>query len=80
MGTAATAGAAGPFRDYGPDGAAGGLSRSTPLQADDTTTRPSGSGPTRQTYARDSEPDYFLWPTRHGPGIYYLIIAAVFFM
>ena len=26
-------------RDYGPDGAAGGLSRSTPRRADDTTTR-----------------------------------------
>ena len=31
-------------RDYGPDGAAGGLSRSTPRRADDTTTRPSGAG------------------------------------
>ena len=45
MGTAAaSAGAAGPFRDYGPDGAASELSRSTPRQADDTTTRPSGAG------------------------------------
>ena len=34
--------AAVPFGDYGPDGAADGLSRSTPRQADDTTTRPSG--------------------------------------
>ena len=37
-----SAGAAGPAqdlpRDYGPDGAAGGLSRSTPRLADDTTT------------------------------------------
>ena len=42
MGTAAaSAGAAGPFRDYWPDEAAGGLSRSTPRQADDTTTLPS---------------------------------------
>ena len=62
MGTAAAiAGAAGPYRDYGPDGAADGLSRSTPRYADDTTTRPSGSGPTRQSDARDSEPDYLLW-------------------
>ena len=30
--------------DYWPDGAAGGLSRSTPRQADDATTRPSGAG------------------------------------
>ena len=65
---AASAGAAGPFRDYGPDGEAGGLSRSTPRQADDTTTRPNGSGPTRQSDVRDSESDYLLRPTRHGPG------------
>ncbi len=34
----------GPFRDYGPDGAADGLSRSlsTLRRADDTATRPSG--------------------------------------
>ncbi len=52
--TAAPAGAAVPFRDCGPDGAADGLSRSTPLHADNTTTRPSGSGQTRQSNARDS--------------------------
>ena len=42
MGTAvASAGAAGPSEGlrYGPDRAAGGLSRSTPRRADDTTTR-----------------------------------------
>ena len=43
------------------DGAADGLSRihCTPRQADDTTTRPSesGSGSTRQSDVRDSEPD-----------------------
>ena len=45
MGTAAaSAGAQDLPRDYGPDGAAGGLSRSTPRQADDATTRPSGAG------------------------------------
>ena len=39
MGTAAaSAGAAGPSEGLGPDGAAGGLSRSTPRRADDTTT------------------------------------------
>ena len=27
-----------------------------------------GSGPTRQSDDRDSEPDYLLRPTRHGPG------------
>jgi hypothetical protein len=69
MGTAAaSAGAAGPSRDYGLDGAADGLSRSTPRHADDTTKRPSGSGPTRESDARDSEPDYLLRPTRQGPG------------
>ena len=31
-------------RDYRPDGAAGGLSRSTPRRADHATTRPSGAG------------------------------------
>ena len=61
-------------RDYGPDGAAGGLSRSTPRQVDDTTTRPSGSGPTRQSDDRDSEPDCLLRPTRHGPGSSDLIV------
>ncbi len=49
-------------RDYGQDGAVDGLGRSTPLHADDTDTRTqaSRSGPTRQSYARDSEPDYSL--------------------
>ena len=30
-----------------------------------------GSGPTRQSDDRDSEPDYLLHPTRHGPGLIY---------
>ena len=30
-----------------------------------------GSGPTRQSDDRDSEPDYLLRPTRHGPGTIY---------
>ena len=30
-----------------------------------------GSGPTRQSDDRDSEPDYLLCPTRHGPGTIY---------
>ena len=74
MGTAtASAGAAGPFRDYWQDGAADGLSRSTPRQADYTTTRPSGSGLTRQSDALDSEPDYLLRPTRHGQGTFIIV-------
>ena len=68
-------------RDYGPDGAAGGLSRSTPRQADDATTRPTGAGrhvsPMRGTRSQ-SLPDYLLRPTRHGPGGTLLIIAHFF--
>ena len=30
-----------------------------------------GSGPTRQSDDRDSEPDYLLCPTMHGPGTIY---------
>ena len=30
-----------------------------------------GSEPTRQSVDRDSEPDYLLCPTRHGPGTIY---------
>ncbi len=44
-----SAGAAVPFRDYGPDGSAGWLCRSTPRQADESNTRPCGSGPTHQS-------------------------------
>ncbi len=63
MGTAAAStGAAGPFRDYGPDEPADGLSQGTLRHADDMTTRPSGSGPTRQSDSRDSEPVYMPWP------------------
>ena len=89
MGTAAaSAGAALPPqdlpRDYGPDGAAGGLSRSTQRRADDTTTRrwhtTFGSGPTRQSDDRDSEPDYLLCPTRHGPGTIYNSGKGFFFL
>ena len=59
MGTAAaTARAAVPSRDYGPDRAAGGLRRSTLWKADDTTKRPSASWPTRQSDARVSEPRF----------------------
>ena len=79
MGTAAAAaGAVGPFRDYGPNEAAGGLSRRTARHADDTTKRPFGSWPNRQSDARDSEPDYLLWPPRHGPGTF-IIVAKICF-
>ena len=66
-------------RDYGPDGAAGGLSRSTLRQADDTTTpRPLGTGrhvsPTSGT--RSQTTCY----VRRGTGrlVYYPIIAFLF--
>ena len=37
-----------------------------------------GSGPTRQSDDRDSDPDYLLRPTRHVPGGTLLIIAHSF--
>ncbi len=55
--TTATAGAAGPSRDFGQDEAADGLSWSTPRDADRWATQPSWSGLTRQFYALDFEPD-----------------------
>jgi hypothetical protein len=80
MGTAAaSAEAAGLSRDIGPDGAADGLSWSTLGHADGTTTIPSGSGPKRQSYARDSEPDYLIRQTRHGPG-FAMTFSGIFFM
>ena len=51
-------------RDYGPDGAAGGLK---PELTAASGPRTFGSG----ADDRDSEPDYLLRPTRHGPGNYY---------
>ena len=38
-----------------------------------------GSGPTRQSDDRDSEPDYLLRPTRHGPGGTLLDYSAFLF-
>ena len=38
-----------------------------------------GSGPTRQSDERDSEPDYLLRPTRHGPGGTLLDYSAFLF-
>ena len=55
-------------RNYEPDGSAGWLCRSAPRQVDDSTTRPSGSGPTRQSDARNSEPSYFAPIDRPGSG------------
>ena len=38
-----------------------------------------GSGPARQSDDRDSEPDYLLRPTRHGPGGILLDYSAFLF-
>ena len=78
--TTAIARAAGPFRDYGLVGTAGGLSRSTPRHADDTTTRPSRSGPMRQSNARDSTQSQTTCYGRRGKGRVFInpSIEAVF--
>ncbi len=55
-------------RDYGPDGSAVGLCRSTPRHADNWTTRPSGSGPTRRPDALDSKLSYYMPTDRQGMG------------
>ena len=73
--TAASAGAAGPSEGL----RAGRSSGRTKAGAHsgERTTRPRdyGSGPTCQSDVRDSEPDYLLRPTMHGPGGTLLIIA-----
>ncbi len=55
-------------RNYGPDGSAGWLCRSTSRQADDTTTRPSGSGPTSQSDAGILGQSFFTPIDRQGLG------------
>jgi hypothetical protein len=62
------AGAAVPPRDYGPDGSAGWLFWSAPRQADDTTTRPSESGLTSQSNARNFGPSFYTPIDRQGSG------------
>ena len=76
MGTAAaSAEAAGPAqdlpRDYGPDGAAGGLKPEYTTASGRHDSATFGSGPTRPSDDRDSGPDYLLCPTMHGPGTIY---------
>ncbi len=55
-------------RNYGPDGSAGWLCRSAPRQADDSTTRPSGRRPTRQSDALDLGPSFYRPIDRQGSG------------
>ena len=69
MGTAAaSAGAAGPSEGLGAGRSSGRTKPeyTAPSGRHDHTTF--GSGPTRQSDVRDSEPDCLLRPTRHGPG------------
>ncbi len=62
-------------RDHGPDGAAFGLCWGTPRHADHSTTRPFGSGPTRQSAARDSESSSTCQlPTRPGQDMFRRIL------
>jgi hypothetical protein len=49
-------------------------------EADCKTTRPSGSGPTRQSDARYLEPTNMLQSPMRGPGIYYLMWQRFFLM
>jgi hypothetical protein len=63
----------------GRDGSAGWLCRSTPLQADDSTMRPFGSGLMRQSDARDSRPSSVCQGlTRPGPGTFSLLMRRCF--
>ena len=39
-----------------------------------------GSGSTRQSDDRDSEPDYLLCPTMHGPGTIYNLCKGSFYL
>jgi len=57
-------------RNYWPDGSAGWLCRSALRQADDTTMRPSGSGPMSQSDARNSKfgPSFNTQIDRRGSG------------
>ena len=80
MGTAAaSAGAAGPSQGL----RAGRSSRRTKLEYTAASGRHDhatfGSGPTRQSDDRDSEPDYLLRPTRHGLGGILLDYSAFLF-
>ena len=69
MGTAATsARAAGPSEGLRA-GRSSGRTKAG-VHRGERKTRDYGSGPTRQSDDRDSEPEYLLRPTRHGPGIY----------
>ena len=71
MGTAAaSAGAAGPSEGLRAGRSSGRTKPEYPAAGGRRDHATFGSGPTRQSDDRDSEPDYLLRPTRHGPGGY----------
>ena len=79
MGTAATsAGAAGPSEGLRAGRSSGRTKPEYTAASERHDHATFGSGPTRQSDDRDSEPDYLLRPTRHGPGGTLLIIAHSF--
>ena len=79
MGTAAaSAGAAGPSEGLRAGRSRGRTNPEYPVSSGRRDHATFGSGPTRQSDDRDSEPDFLLRPTRHGPGGTWLIIAHSF--
>ena len=70
MGNAAvaSAGAAGPFEGLRAGRSSGRTKLEYPAASGRRDHATFGSGPTPQSDDRDSEPDYLLRPTRHGPG------------
>ena len=80
MGTAAaSAGAAGPFQGLRAGRSSGRTKPEYPAASGRHDHATFGSGPTRQSDERDSEPDYLLRPTRHGQGGTLLDYIAVLF-
>ena len=72
MGTAAaSAGAAGPSEGLRAGRSSGRTQLEYPAASGRHDHATSGSGPMRQSDDLDSEPDYLLRLTRHGPGIIY---------
>ena len=79
MGTAAaSAGAAGPSEGLRARLSSGRAKPENPAAGGRRNQATFGSGPTLQSDDRNSEPDYLLRPTRHGPGGTLLIIAHSF--
>jgi hypothetical protein len=57
-----------PFRDYGTDGAADGLSQSTPRHADDTAMRPSGEQADASVRCIGTRSQHYMPKVRRGLG------------